>query len=425
MKMTRRILAVLLLLSTLTLYGVAAQASGDLSHSYCAIDDAFEWDGKAYAIVKDWRNDYNGVIDESGNLVVECEYPNLFYAGEGLLMLRSPDYRGGYMDLNERPVTSFNWQETDYFFEGMATVSDGLYGFINADGELVVPCEWDAADRFESGFAAVQKNHKWGYIDKTGELVIPCEWDSHYTFSEDLLCVSKDGKMGYLDKTGRQVIPCEWDSASSFHQGLAAVYRDGKWGYIDKTGKLVIPCEWDLAGNFSDGLAKVSQGIEYIGDSDVYGYIDTTGKLVIPCEWEDASNFSEGLAAVKGDHGWGYIDQSGRQVVPCEWFTASDYVNGLGVVSTKDLRAMKEQYGVMDAAGNTIVPCEMTLYAFQIEYDDGFFIYRKPSGYGVYSASGEEIVLFKYDAIAYAADRFFLLKDEYLTVIDPQGNVLF
>ena len=116
---------------------------------------------------------------------------------------------------------------------------EGLYGFMDATGELVIPCEWDEAEPFSEGFALVKKDGKYGYIDTTGELVIPCEWESAKPFSEGLAWVGNGdwrGPYGCIDTTGELVIPCEWNYPGSFSEGLAYVNRDNKYGYIDKTG---------------------------------------------------------------------------------------------------------------------------------------------------------------------------------------------
>jgi hypothetical protein len=53
----------------------------------------------------------------------------------------------------------------------------------------------------------VKKDNKWGYIDKTGRLIIPFQFDTADYFSEGLAAVGIGEKTGYIDKTGKFVVP--------------------------------------------------------------------------------------------------------------------------------------------------------------------------------------------------------------------------
>ena len=46
------------------------------------------------------------------------------------------------------------WQKQEDFYEGLASVEDanGMYGFIDKTGKVVVPCQWKWAWRFSEGF---------------------------------------------------------------------------------------------------------------------------------------------------------------------------------------------------------------------------------------------------------------------------------
>jgi hypothetical protein len=77
---------------------------------------------------------------------------------------------------------------------------------------------------------------KWGFIDKTGHYVINPQFDSAEPFSDGLAAVRiggwETGKFGFIDKTGHIVINPQFDFVSAFSDGLAAVRIGSKWGYI-------------------------------------------------------------------------------------------------------------------------------------------------------------------------------------------------
>ena len=67
---------------------------------------------------------------------------------------------------------------------------------------------------------------------KTGTIVIKPQFDSAERFSDGLAAVNMGAQWGFIDKTGHYVINPQFDFAQSFSDGLAAVRIGGKWGYI-------------------------------------------------------------------------------------------------------------------------------------------------------------------------------------------------
>ena len=190
-------------------------------------------------------------------------------------------------------------------------IRDGLYGFSNPEGVLLIPCIWRLALPFTNGLAVVQEgNELFGFIDKTGKIAIPCIFKKAFPFSEGLARVQDHttSLYGFIDCKGDSIVPCQWDLAGDFVEGLALVQDDNElFGFIDKTGKVVIPCLWPSANSFSEGLALVQ------GEGWKYGYIDKSGKNVIPCQWTYAEGFEDERAAVQDEEGrWLTIDKKGR-----------------------------------------------------------------------------------------------------------------
>ena len=236
---------------------------------------------------------------------------------------------------------------------------NGMEGFIDKTGKLVIPCQWAGVSSFHDGLALVGGYYKDGYedkdgyIDKTGKLVIPVDWSNARpysegkSFSEGLAAVQGRGKWGFIDTTGTLVIPCQFKDADSFNEGLACVITDdNKAGYIDKNGKMVITLDeqWVLTiySSFSDGLAVV-----YNKELKKYGYINKSGILVIPFGWNDARPFSEGLAHVSNydKTNTGFIDKTGRLVIPITK-PAGSFSEGF---------AMIEGLGYIDKTGKVVI----------------------------------------------------------------------
>ena len=108
---------------------------------------------------------------------------------------------------------------------------------------ILVDLLYDIVGSFSEGLAKVRKNGKEGYINSQGEEVIPCIYEYAWNFSEGLAKVRKNGREGYINPQGEEVIPCIYDCTddfSEFSEGLAKVYRHGRWSIINAAGKVVV-----------------------------------------------------------------------------------------------------------------------------------------------------------------------------------------
>lgn len=144
---------------------------------------------------------------------------------------------GSYAPLNDH----FGRGGTVYFSDGLLLMrsSDMQYRYLGEDGKLrdLNRGRFDAVLPFSDGLAAVVSGNKVGYINPQGDLVIPCQFDALY------------GAFG---------APC----APLFQNGTAWVFRYregtdidrvsidgdayGSWAKIDKTGKLLTDYSADV-----------------------------------------------------------------------------------------------------------------------------------------------------------------------------------
>ena len=90
---------------------------------------------------------------------------------------------------------------------------------------------------------------KSGYIDAEGDIIIPARFEEAYGFSEGLAAVKVNGKIGYIDLNGKLVIRPQFDDVpgvlGDFSDGMAQVRKDGKYGYVDMRGNLLVKPQWD------------------------------------------------------------------------------------------------------------------------------------------------------------------------------------
>jgi len=74
----------------------------------------------------------------------------------------------------------------------------------------IYDCGWNSPPLFADGMAAVRIGEKWGYLDAQGKLVIPPQFVGALPFHDGLgMVVFPGGQTGWIDKTGAAV----WKSA--------------------------------------------------------------------------------------------------------------------------------------------------------------------------------------------------------------------
>lgn len=185
------------------------------------------------------------------------------------------------------------------FSEGRAVVTDRrtrLHGVIDTEGDWVAEPQYRLTRfHYREGLLAVMTEDRlWGYINREGDEVIPTLFQEAKSFTEGLAAVSSNGKWGYIGPQGDVVIPLMYDGAEAFSEGRAAVnlgadrpvlldpddpegptgVESGRWGYIDKTGQWVVKPKYVVAFAFEDGKAYV--------DDEQKGplWIDRQGRVV-------------------------------------------------------------------------------------------------------------------------------------------------
>lgn len=232
---------------------------------------------------------------------------------------------------------------------GCADAADPVgerWGFIDVQGEIVIPARFESAMSFSEGLAGVKLDGRWGYVDRSGELVIPPRFDSTDVlgFRGGVVSVELNGKEGFIDKRGAYTVSPDFDVVGELAEGLAPVERGGKWGFVDPMRGLVIAVRFDRVRIFSGGLAAVRVGKHW-------GYINKSGKFVIQAQYERAAEFSEDVAPVRRAGRWFYVNRHNKVVLtlPPEVGEAWEFTEGLAPVKIGD------GYGYIDKRGRVVI----------------------------------------------------------------------
>lgn len=104
--------------------------------------------------------------------------------------------------------------------------SDGKRGYYNSyTGKIVVPAQYRRAWIFSEGLAAVQKNGMIGFINRKGEVVIPFRYPYHGNPLSEFVfdnghCIVADttGKCGVINSEGEWVIQPKYDNIDAYDE---------------------------------------------------------------------------------------------------------------------------------------------------------------------------------------------------------------
>ena len=280
-------------------------------------------------------------------------------------------YLAGYANRSTGElVIPYLYYEVDpaNFNDGVATVAqsdeDGFeitpWHLINEQGETIPLPEGyqsDYANDFSCGrIAVVSPEGLWGYADREGQIVIPAQYGYAYQFCDGFAEVAfPEGDQGYIDVDGN-VLARGFANTFSFRNGYAEVWLSGHnafdkvTAWINTEGEIVPFMDSDRFAPISPDRIWMRTGKEY---SSPYHLLDGEGNILTDepvwlMEMESWS-FDEGLQAVRNAEGkWGYINLQGDVVIPCMYNAAYAFDGALAKVRLGD------QVGYIDQAGNAV-----------------------------------------------------------------------
>lgn len=243
---------------------------------------SFSDDG--YAVVRkerypegeDWYYEY-GLVDWKGNFVLPLgEYNYIDMGTDGIALVRNKEEMSAYLRVSDRtPITDFCFRDLDPFYMlgigRMMVNGEERYGAVNAQGETVIPFEYDQLDSPRPysyyKFIPASKDGHQGAFNYDGSLLRRCIYPNYPAMARSLALPAQmteeeemaaliaacqtweplqdeNGLWGYHIPQGDAAedpgwaIPPHYAAAQPFDQsGRAQVTkRDGRSGCIDQSG---------------------------------------------------------------------------------------------------------------------------------------------------------------------------------------------
>lgn len=171
----------------------------------------------------------------------------------------------------------------------------GGYQYVNKYDEIVFDRVFSDARSFGDGYAAVKEGDYWGYIDLDGQMVIPFQYDKVGRFRAGLSWVNEGGEYSFIDKEGMYANDEVYDQI--MHAGDHYLIKAGNnYGLCDSVGQQVLaPIYEDYGGYYKgnflfrkvDGWYKWREGIFYQNGPFYFGMVDKHAIYAAECLAEE------------------------------------------------------------------------------------------------------------------------------------------
>jgi len=322
-----------------------------------------------------------GLMNSKGKQLVGLNYKKIHLVGSDYFVAEKEDHSQQYFKMsNEVPLFDKEFEVAKSFsINGLARVKGkGKWGFINRDGDYIIPPLYDLVGSFSEGVAAIIIEGKVGFIDEEGKIIIEPKYDlqagdyiipeeeiQKYRFVDGLCAVNLDNNYGYINHSGKIEINTVYSYASKFYGEYAAAGTMEKghslMGIINKKGVWKVKPQFInvfLGDDYFIGLLprihNESNPFDFVeAEDEGFSYYKYDGSKMIDkvfkrkplhdyTGFHDVFDlrryaFSENMAFVCNDDSCGYVNKVGEYVIKPKYFPTSRmaelFTNGIAAVA--------------------------------------------------------------------------------------------
>ena len=362
-----------------------------------------------YFILK--QNDLSGVIDKTGNKIIETEYqevkiPNpekevfACYKEDRIEILNADKQQIFTEYENVEPIRLKNIASNLMYEKSVLKYSEqGKYGLINFEGKKVTKPIYDEIEAlpYKEGELVVKQNDKYGVINIKGNKLINIEYDQ---IAIDGYYESENGykNSGYIVSNKTQ-------------EG----YR---YGYINNKGKLILEIEYNDLFRITE--IQDNENIYLIASKNGQYGMNKNGEDIIKNEYQSIEyDDANDLLVIERSKKYGIANLEGKIIVPTQY----NQIDITGIY----LYAQNEQGTTIYNSNGTeanidtnisIINTANPKYKIRINNE-------KVTKYGVIGEDGKQYIEEKYNYIEYLYEDYFIVSsgNSKLGVIDNKDTI--
>lgn len=267
-------------------------------------------------------------------LVLLAPLPALAAEGDAELIPQcgGPFQLCGYVEKDSRvPRIPQQFEVANPFSEGLAAVRvEGRYGFIDTSGKIVITPRFQRTGSFVGGYAEIRLDHASGIINRSGGLVVPPGFRRIIPFGGDSFIAEP-----LRDKQRPPSFGNRGSAISDALFGLngAGLYHPRKGWLSEQNLKF---SRFDESGR---GLVWAGQRIA--SHEDLWGLMRSDGTWQVTPRYQHVQSLNETHAVVAARPGdasspeqrAGAVDRDGRLVVPLKFAHLSYWRGGYGLAT--------------------------------------------------------------------------------------------
>lgn len=256
--------------------------SGSLATSF-QYSNASAFNEQGLATVTDIYGFVSVINDQLETIITPQTAPISVDFGTDMIAFRYKD-SSVYFNLDGTSVGTFP-VTSGFFSEGLIPAQkDGLWGYLNLNGEFEVEPIYKSAGNFEGSYAVVQLSdlNCYGILNKKDYMVclLPENIGVKYLriWNEDIIIASNSERFAlYSLSTGEFLSDFIYQEITEFENGYAIARMNNMWGIIDTSGRQAVAFEYYDLSYMGDGLYSARGNSTPTGTCSI---IDTSGNLV-------------------------------------------------------------------------------------------------------------------------------------------------
>ncbi|MFS0489494.1 WG repeat-containing protein [Leadbetterella byssophila] len=306
--------------------------------------------GMGYLAIKETNNSRYSIYTSTGKKLTDAIYDDIMaFSTEENVSRFSRMGNWGFIDLSLNEIVPPVYSYVLPFREGLAAVVIGKkYGYINREGKMVInplldfidqaeidykfnndeifrPTRLSSMVNFSNGFAVIKKNNKYGYINREGKIAIPPQYDYVRPFSSHIAIVGN--KVSYLPEMGRERYSTEDYFGHFLIDTLGNRQTKDDFLFLGLIGEGLISAVKLETQTYEQNLKRIKHSSLYrdselksanklfIKESKLFGFIDLKGEWIIPPTFPYThlfdliiSYFNNDYAFVSRNQGFNYTD---------------------------------------------------------------------------------------------------------------------
>lgn len=417
--MNKRIRWIIISVLTIIVLAIGIMAIVNELNLHYKIEEISEYN---YFILE--QNGKYGVIDKSGNIVIDADYEAVQIPNPSKdIFICIKEYN---QDTKEYATVVYNGKKEEILSNYNNVQAVAIFTNINSTP-------------YERSLLTYKENGKYGLIDLQGKEITKPIYDeiSSINYKEGTFLVKQNEQEGIINMKGKTIIKCEYESVTSDNYynedqnnekaGFIVSKKtdDGyRYGYINYRGsKIVKPIFTQL-----ERVTEISddKNIYFIAFKDGQAGLLKNNKEIVNYEYEDIQyNVLSDVFIIQRNGKYGATTREGKTILYPEYssvYTGGIYINAVkdNVIEVFDLQGNKIEtdinskiktensnyyitidknniYKVVDANENVIINNDYNY----MEYLPGdYFIVARDSKNGVVDINGKSVIELKYDSIS-------------------------